>query len=128
MSASVFGALSTGLGSWPGTDIRESVSIVLGELPVLPHLVELPARGLGADLIGRTGALMADVELDVRTSGYRVSPRRTLSSRRAGDLLREDLDVLEELWETGGHAGTRSLFKVQAAGVFTMAADRKSVV
>ncbi|OLT32821.1 methionine synthase [Rhodococcus sp. CUA-806] len=123
MSASVFGALSTGLGSWPGTDIRESVSIVLGELPVLPHLVELPARGLGADLIGRTGALMADVELDVRTSGYRVSPRRTLSSRRATDLLREDLDVLEELWETGGHAGTRSLFKVQAAGVFTMAAQ-----
>lgn len=123
MNASVFGALATGLGSWPGTNIREAASVVLGELPALPHLVELPARGLGADLIGRTGALMADIELDVRTSGYRVAARKTLSSRRAADLLHEDLDVLEELWEVGGHAGTHRVLKVQAAGVFTMAAQ-----
>ena len=123
MSPGVFGALATGIGSWPGTDIREAASVVLGELPALPHIVELPARGLGADLIGRTGALMADIELDVRTSGYRIAARKTLSSRRAADLLHEDLDVLEELWETGGYAKTHRVLKVQAAGVFTMAAQ-----
>ncbi|MGA9873263.1 MAG: methionine synthase [Rhodococcus sp. (in: high G+C Gram-positive bacteria)] len=123
MTDSVFAALSTGIGSWPGSDIREAASIVLGELPALPHLVELPARGLGADMIGRTGALMADVELDIRTSGYRVAQRKSLSGRRAEDLLHEDLDVLEELWETGGFAATHQLLKVQAAGPFTMAAQ-----
>lgn len=123
MSGSVFGGLVTGIGSWPGTDIRESASIVLGELPALPHVVELPARGLGADTIGRTGALMVDVELDVRTSGYRVSARKSLAGRRAEDLLHEDLDVLEELWETGGFASTHHVLKVQTAGPFTMAAQ-----
>lgn len=123
MSGSVFGALATGIGSWPGTDVRESASVVLGELPALPHMVELPARGLGADSIGRTGALMVDVELDVRTSGYRVAQRKSLSGRRAEDLLHFDLDVLEELWETGGFGKTHRVLKVQAAGPFTMAAQ-----
>ncbi|MDJ0392002.1 methionine synthase [Rhodococcus sp. G-MC3] len=123
MSNSVFGALATGIGSWPGTDIREAASIVLGELPALPHLVELPARGLGADIIGRTGALMVDLELDVRTSGYRVAQGKSKSAQRALDLLHEDLDVLEELWETGGFAATHRVLKLQAAGPFTMAAQ-----
>ncbi len=123
MSAGVFAALTTGMGSWPGTDIRESASVVLGELPEMPHLVELPARGLGADIIGRTGALMVDIELDVRTSGYRVAQGRSMTSRRALDLLHEDIDVLEELWETGGYASGHRVLKVQSAGPFTLAAQ-----
>lgn len=123
MTGSVFAALATGVGSWPGTDFREAASIVLGELPALPHLVELPARGLGADMIGRTGAIMADIELDVRTSGYRVAQGSSLTGRRAADLLHYDLDVLEELWETGGYAATHHVLKVQSAGPFTMAAQ-----
>ncbi|SNS31413.1 methionine synthase [Rhodococcoides kyotonense] len=123
MSDTVFGGLATGIGSWPGTDVREAAGIVLGELPALPHVVELPSRGLGADLIGRTGALMVDVELDVRTSGYRVAQRKTRAGRRAEDLLHEDLDVLEELWETGGFASSLPVLKAQVAGPFTMAAQ-----
>ena len=34
---------ATGIGSLPGTDIAEAQRIVLGELPNLPHLAELPA-------------------------------------------------------------------------------------
>ncbi len=123
MTAGVFSSLSTGIGSWPGVDVREACAVVLGELPVLPHLVELPARGIGADMIGRTGAIMADIELDVRTSGYRVAARKSLTGRRAADLLREDLDVLEELWETGGFASSDRRLKIQVAGPFTMAAQ-----
>ena len=122
-AARPFTGLATGIGSWPGTDIREATSIVLGELDRLPHLVELPGRGIGADMIGRTGALMADIELDVRSSGYRVVPRPMLSGRRATDFLHEDLDVLEEIWETEGHRAADRVFKVQAAGPFTMAAN-----
>ncbi|MDV6261263.1 methionine synthase [Rhodococcoides yunnanense] len=123
MTPSDFAGLATGIGSWPGTDIREAAAIVLGEFDELPHIVELPARGLGADTIGRTGAIMVDVELDVRTSGYRVVPRPMLAGRRASDFLAEDLDVLEELWEVSGLRGSGRTIKVQAAGPFTMAAQ-----
>ena len=51
---------ATGIGSWPGTSARQAAEIVVGELHTLPHLVELPARGVGADLIGRTLALLGD--------------------------------------------------------------------
>src|SRR5712691_2780701 len=40
-------ASATGVGSWPGTDPREAIAVILGELPHLPHLPELPARGPG---------------------------------------------------------------------------------
>ena len=115
--------LATGLGSWPGTDIANSVTTVIGELPDLPHVVELPARGLGADMIGRTGVLLVDIELDAATSGYRVSARPSGTGRRARDFLAEDLDVLEEQWELAGLRGSGRTVKVQAAGPFTMAAD-----
>ena len=45
---------ATGVGSMPGTDPAEAMRIVLGELPDLPHLAELPARGPGADPVSYT--------------------------------------------------------------------------
>ena len=45
----------------PGTDPAESARVVAGELPGLPHLVELPDRGPGADLIGRSAGLLIDM-------------------------------------------------------------------
>ena len=47
---------ATGVGSMPGTDPLETMRLVLGELPDLPFLAELPGRGPGADLTGRTAA------------------------------------------------------------------------
>ena len=44
-------ALASGVGSMPGTDDREyaeAVRVVLGELPDLPHVPELPGRGADA--------------------------------------------------------------------------------
>lgn len=40
-------ASATGVGSLPGTDPAEALRLVFGELPDLPHLTELPARGPG---------------------------------------------------------------------------------
>ena len=45
----------------PGTSVRDAVALVVGELGEgdgLPHLPELPARGPGADLVGRTLGLL----------------------------------------------------------------------
>ena len=60
----------------PGTDLAEAAAIVLGELPDFPHLPELPARGVGADMLGRTAALLVDLAVEVVPTGYRVTRGR----------------------------------------------------
>jgi len=118
---SVFAA-ATGIGSWPGSSPREAAEIVIGELHTLPHLVELPARGVGADMIGRAGALLVDIGIDTVPRGYRVANGRSSAARRAASLLDEDIDALEEAWEKAGLRGGSRTVKVQAPGPITLAA------
>ncbi|OBA59350.1 methionine synthase [Mycobacterium sp. 1100029.7] len=119
---SVF-ATASGTGSWPGTAARPSAEVVVGELAAaLAHLVELPARGVGADLLGRAGALLVDVAIDTVPRGYRIAARPGAVTRRAVSLLDEDMDALEEAWETAGLRGGGRVVKVQAPGPITLAA------
>src|SRR5690606_30046961 len=115
--------IATAIGSWPGTDPREAAAIAVGELPGLPHLVELPARGVGADMIGRTSALLVDLLFDTTPRGYRLADRPGATSRRASDLLRTDIDALDEAWEIAGLRGAGRTVKVQAAGPLTLGAE-----
>ncbi len=110
---------ATGVGSMPGTDPREAAAVVAGELPVLPALPELPARGVGADMIGRTAGLLVDIAVEVRPSGYRVTAKPGRDQRRAVDLLRTDLDAFDEALD----AVRPPWVKVQAAGPWTLAAS-----
>ncbi|OBI71288.1 methionine synthase [Mycobacterium sp. E740] len=116
-------AAATGIGSWPGTSARQAAEVVIGELHTLPHLVELPARGVGADIIGRSGALLVDIGIDTVPRGYRIASGRTAVARRAVSLLDEDLDALEEAWEKAGLRGAGRTVKVQAPGPITLAAQ-----
>jgi methionine synthase II (cobalamin-independent) len=110
---------ATGVGSMPGTDPREAAATVVGELPVMPALPELPARGVGADMIGRTAGLLVDIAVEVRPSGYRVASRPGRDQRRAIDLLRTDLDAFDEACDP-----LRPMWvKVQVAGPWTLAAS-----
>ena len=109
---------ATGIGSLPGTDSHEASRIVLGELPLLPHLPELPARGVGADMIGRTAALLIDIPIEVVPSGYRVTAHPGRDHRRAVDLMRRDLDAFEEAVE--GTNIRPKVVKVQVAGPWTL--------
>ncbi|MET8266608.1 methionine synthase [Micromonospora arida] len=109
---------ATGIGSLPGTDIGEAQRVVLGELPELPHLSELPARGPGADMIGRSAGLLVELPVEVYAGRWRVAPRPGRDLRRARDLMERDLDQLAEQAE--GYAGP---IKVQAAGPLTLAAS-----
>jgi methionine synthase II (cobalamin-independent) len=116
-------ATATGIGSWPGDSPRQAAEVIVGELHTLPHLVELPARGVGADLIGRAGALLVDIAIDTVTRGYRIVDRRGGVARRASSLLDEDIDALEEAWEKAGLRGAARTVKVQAPGPITLAAQ-----
>ncbi|MCH9707963.1 MAG: methionine synthase [Actinomycetia bacterium] len=118
---SVF-ANATGVGSWPGSSARGAAEVVVGELHQLPHLVELPGRGVGADLIGRAGALLVDISIDTVPRGYRIASGRRSATRRAVSLLGEDIDALEEAWEAIGLRGGERTVKVQVPGPVTLAA------
>ncbi|MCW2639209.1 MAG: methionine synthase [Dactylosporangium sp.] len=108
---------ATGIGSLPGTDIVEAVRVVLGEMPDLPYLPELPDRGPGADLIGRGASLLVELPVEVYANRWRVAARPGHDLRVAHDLLERDMDAVTE--QAADYAGP---FKVQAAGPFTLAA------
>jgi len=119
---SVF-AKASGVGSWPGTAARQAAEVIVGELAdALAHIVELPARGVGADMLGRAGALLIDVAIDTVPRGYRIAARPGGVTRRAISLLDEDMDALEEAWEVAGLRGGQRVVKVQAPGPVTLAA------
>ncbi len=105
----------------PGTDVLEAARTVIGELPDLPHLPELPDRGAGADMIGRTAALLVDLAVELVPSGYRVTARPGGDHRRGVDLLRTDLDAFEEAVDSAG--ARPAVVKVQVAGPWTLAAE-----
>lgn len=117
-------ATASGIGSWPGVSARHAAEVVVGELGgALAHVVELPGRGVGADVIGRAGALLIDVAIDTTPRGYRVTGRPGAVTRRAVSLLDEDIDALEEAWEKAGLRGSGRTVKVQAPGPVTLAAE-----
>ncbi|MCC2277504.1 methionine synthase [Streptomyces sp. ET3-23] len=116
-SFSVAPGTATGVGSMPGGDAREAAKTVTGSLETLPYLPELPARGPGADMIGRTAGMLVEVFAHVEPSGWRIGDRPGRDTRRARSWLGEDLDALEEF--TQGYEGT---LKVSAVGPWTLAA------
>jgi methionine synthase II (cobalamin-independent) len=109
---------ATGVGSLPGDDAREAVKTATGSFEDFPFLPELPARGPGADMIGRTAGLLVELYARVEPSGWRIGDRPGRDTRRARSWLVQDLDALEEY--TQGYTGP---LKVQAVGPWTLAAS-----
>jgi hypothetical protein len=105
------------VGSMPGTDPSEASAIVAGELPELPALPELPGRGPGAELVGRTCALLPDLPVDLQPSGWRLTSRPGIDARRASSYLNHDLDSFSEALD-----GRAAPVKVAVAGPWTLAA------
>jgi methionine synthase II (cobalamin-independent) len=109
--------VATGIGSMPGEDFAEATRVVLGELPDLAHVPELPARGAAASMTGRAAAVLAELGADLQPAGWRLTDAPGRDQRRARSLLAQDLDVLEE--QAQGYQGA---VKVQVAGPWTLAA------
>ena len=101
----------------PGTDPAEAMRVVAGELPDFPHLPELPDRGPGADLTGRTAALLVEIPVEVTPRGWRLAERPGRDLARARTMLSSDLDAMEEVLD-----GFRGTLKIQVCGPWTLAA------
>jgi methionine synthase II (cobalamin-independent) len=101
----------------PGTNPAEAMRVIAGELPDFPHLAELPDRGPGADLTGRTAALLVDMPVELTPRGWRLAERAGRDMARARSMLASDLDVLEEVLE-----GFTGPVKIQLCGPWTLAA------
>ncbi|TIC81078.1 methionine synthase [Nocardioides sp. GY 10127] len=130
MSGAPFG---TAVGSLPGGGAgggggaaedaeayREAVKAVLGTLTDAAPLPELPGRGAGAGMIGRTLGAIRALDADLQPAGWRLTGTDGapgLDQRRARSLLGQDLDSVEELGQ--GFAG---VVKLQLTGPWTLAA------
>lgn len=112
------GVASTGVGSWPGTDLEDALKIAFAECPDLPYLPELPARGPHAAMIGRSTALLTGLGVELTSVGWRLTDVSARDHRRAIATLRSDLDQLEEIAQ--GYEGP---VKVAVAGPWTLAAS-----
>jgi methionine synthase II (cobalamin-independent) len=109
---------ATGIGSMPGDNPMESARVIAGELPDLPHLAELPGRGPGSDITGRTAGLLVELPVELAgPRGWRIAEHPGQDIRRARSLLSSDLDAMEETLQ--GYAGP---LKIQLAGPWTLAA------
>jgi methionine synthase II (cobalamin-independent) len=113
-------SVASAVGSYPGDDqaaYDEALRTVLGELPDLPHLPEVPGRGPTATMTGRALAVVTELGVDLQPAGWRLTDSSGVDHRRARSLLAQDLDALEE--QAQEYAGA---FKIQVCGPWTLAA------
>lgn len=113
---------ATALGPWPGTDPVEAAKVSLGIFtePHLPSLVELPARGIGSDAVGRTAALLVELPVDVQPYGWRFVDRPGNDHRRAVSALSTDINVLADV--AGAAELAPAELKLQIVGPVSLAA------
>ena len=118
----------SGHGPWPGgegTDVLEAQQMIFGDLAEVPtgvtpvpFLARLPQRGPGADGVGRTATLLADLPVEIGSHGWKLADRPGMDERRAQAFLREDLGALA----IAGHGYTGPL-AVSVVGPWTLAAE-----
>lgn len=108
---------ATGIGSLPGTDPLAAASWVLDSLPDLPYLAELPARGVGADAVGRTAGLLVDLPVELLAGSWQVAGRPGADVAAARAHLSDDLAALQV-----AGAGFAGSLKVAVLGPVTLAA------
>ncbi|MER1996882.1 MAG: hypothetical protein ABTA24_10365 [Arthrobacter sp.] len=113
---------ATAQGAWPGTEPLEAAKTIRGELgdPHLPFLVELPARGVGADAVGRTASLLVDLPVDLQPHGWRLVDRPGIDYRRAVSLLSRDINTFADV--VGEEETPGSGLKISLQGPLSLAA------
>ncbi|MGF0117571.1 hypothetical protein ACQFYA_14815 [Promicromonospora sp. Marseille-Q5078] len=117
----------SGHGPWPGgardeLTAQQTVLDDLASLPTgvdaLPFLTQLTGRGPGADAVGRTAAMLAEMPVELGPHGWKLADHPGTDLRRADALLREDLGALAVA--AVGYEGALAL---ELVGPWTLAAE-----
>jgi hypothetical protein len=82
-----------------------------------PFLPELPNRGIGTDMIGRTLSLVDQLGFELTSTGWASTSHPSRDQRRAAARLRDDVDLAAEAED--GYTGP---FHVSVAGPWTLSA------
>lgn len=109
--------IATALGSFAGSDYAACCRAVLGELEHRAPLPELPARGPGADMVGRSASLLPEMPVDLSPAGWRLCRGPSLITARARRMLADDREIFIETMQDW--SGTPA---VTVAGPLTLAA------
>ncbi|MCC2309846.1 hypothetical protein LJN52_14555 [Cellulomonas sp. zg-Y338] len=114
----------TGSGPWPGDDVLEAQTVVVGDLAEtpagvtgMPFAVRLPQRGPWGGPTGSAAVLLADLPTELGPHGWKLADRPGGDLARAQALRREDLDALAVA--AHGYAGP---LVVPVTGPLTLAA------
>ncbi|WP_309080047.1 hypothetical protein [Zhihengliuella sp.] len=112
---------ATARGPMPGTDPLEASRIVHGELgsPHLPHLIELPDRGVGSDPVGRTAGLLEELHVDLHSYGWRLATRPGRDAGRIAGALRSDINATADV--LGAQSEPAAELKLRIVGPLALA-------
>ncbi|MFJ2621470.1 hypothetical protein [Glutamicibacter sp. NPDC087344] len=107
---------------FPGTDPLEIHRVIRGELgePNLAVFPQLPDRGVGADTLGRSATMVADLGFDLQPHGWRIGVPDGIDARRARSLLRSDENLLADV--LGAEKETSSRLKLSVFGPWSLVA------
>lgn len=83
---------------FPGTDMSVACDIVGSESAAACTIPLLPERGAHAELVARTAVLLPEVYCEVGARSWVLTDRPQLTTRRAVDTWRWDLDACEQQW------------------------------
>ncbi|MDO4898756.1 MAG: hypothetical protein Q3965_05540 [Rothia sp. (in: high G+C Gram-positive bacteria)] len=113
---------ATGLGGWGGSDVRDAMYRIRGELghPHISFLPELANRGYYATVQGRTLATLEGLSADITASGWRLTSGYAKESDLAATTLASDINMLADA--VGKETSPEGSIKVRITGPLTLAA------
>ena len=96
--------------------------VLRGELgePNLSVLPQLPQRGPGADLLGRSATMLPELGFDLQPHGWRLGVPDGIDARRARALLASDENLLADV--LGAEKSKASRIKLETAGPWSLVA------
>lgn len=111
----------TAFCQFPGTDPLEIHRVIRGELgePNLAVLPQLVDRGVGADQVGRSATMVAEMGFELLPHGWRIGVPDGIDAHRARNLLRSDENLLADV--VGAEQKVATRLKTTVLGPFSLA-------
>lgn len=109
--------------AFAGKELLEVHKVVRGELgePNLAVLPQLPERGIWAEPLAQSTALINELGFDLQPHGWRIGVPDGIDAKRARSLLRSDDNLLADV--LGAEKTQAQRIKLSVVGPWTLAAN-----